>query len=255
MTTTNIKDQYKRINFFSAEINPLTMGQTMDVVEEMVQARVPQQHVVVNVAKLVMMEKDEQLRKIVNSCDLINADGQGVVWGAKILGVDIPERVAGIDLFTNLIELSANKGYRVYLFGAKEEVVSRVSQIFKEKFPKLTIAGSRNGYFTKEEELKIVEDIHESKPDMLFVAMSSPQKEIFLNKYKDKMNVPFVMGVGGSFDVIAGKTKRAPLWMQKCGLEWFYRFLCEPRRMWKRYLVTNSIFLGMIIKAKIRGKR
>lgn len=114
------------------------------------------------------------------------------------------------------------------------------------------IAGYRNGYFEKNEEKQIAEDIADSGADILFVAMSSPQKEIFVNKYKKLMNVPFVMGVGGSFDVVAGKTKRAPLWMQKAGLEWFYRFIQEPRRMWKRYLVGNSKFIWMVIKERIK---
>ena len=117
------------------------------------------------------------------------------------------------------------------------------------------MVGKGNGYFSEVEEGKVVEDVRNSNADILFVAMNSPKKEIFLNKYVDYMGVPFVMGVGGSFDVISGVTKRAPVWMQNAGLEWFFRFLCEPKRMWRRYLVTNLIFLGMIIKAVITGKK
>jgi N-acetylglucosaminyldiphosphoundecaprenol N-acetyl-beta-D-mannosaminyltransferase len=239
----------KRVRFFNAEIDPLTVGETLQTVEGIIHSRSVTQHVVVNVAKLVMMQKDEKLRRIVNSCGLINADGWGVVWGANLLGLKIPERVAGIDLFLRLVELSAEKGYRPYFLGAKQEIVEKVVRQFRSNYSNLEIAGYRNGYFKEEEEFKIAKEIGQSRADILFVAMSSPKKELFLNQYSPLMEVPFVMGVGGSFDVVAGHVKRAPLWMQEMGLEWFYRLLSEPGRMWKRYLVTNTIFLGMILKA------
>ena len=241
----------QRVRFFNVEIDPLTVGETLHMVEDIIHSRCVTQHVVVNVAKLVMMQKDKKLCQIVNSCGLINADGWGVVWGANMLGNKIPERVAGIDLFLKLVELSAAKGYRPYFLGAKQEIVEKVVRHFESKYPNLEIAGYRNGYFGKEEEFKIAKDIGQSQADILFVAMSSPKKEIFLNQYSPLMGVPFVMGVGGSFDVVAGHVKRAPLWMQEKGLEWFYRLLSEPGRMWKRYLVTNTIFLGMILKALV----
>ncbi len=237
-----------RVKLFGSWIDPFTMEDTLKCVENIIQNRVNTQHVVINVAKLVKIQKDENLRKIVNSCGLINADGQGIVWAARCLGLNVPERVAGIDLMLNLIKLASKKKYKIFLLGAKEDILKRVVAIFNEEFPNLNVVGRRNGYFSQLEEEKIVRDIRDSKADVLFVAMSSPKKEIFLNKYINDMNVPFVMGVGGSFDVVAGKTKRAPIWMQKIGLEWFFRFLCEPKRMWRRYLVTNTIFLLMLLK-------
>lgn len=250
-----MSNKVERVSMFGANIDPLTMQETLLCVENIICHRKPNQHVVVNVAKLVMMQKDKAVRNIVNSCALINADGQGVVWGARLVGVKVPERVAGIDLFVNLVEVAADKGYKLFFFGAREEVLNKVISTFKAKYSELQIVGKRNGYFNENDESKIVESIRNSKADILFVAMSSPKKEIFLNKYLQDMGVPFVMGVGGSFDVVSGVTKRAPLWMQKSGLEWFFRFLCEPQRMWKRYLVTNTIFLGMILKALILGKK
>jgi N-acetylglucosaminyldiphosphoundecaprenol N-acetyl-beta-D-mannosaminyltransferase len=250
-----VSSKMKRVSVFGANIDPLTMQETLISVEKIIQRRKPNQHVVVNVAKLVMMQKDKSVRNIVNSCALINADGQGVVWGAKLIGVKVPERVAGIDLFTHLVELASEKGYKPYFLGAREEVLNKVVSTFESKYSKLQIAGKRNGYFSGDEEKEIVESIRSSNADILFVAMSSPHKEIFLNKYLEDLGVPFVMGVGGSFDVVSGVTKRAPMWMQKFGMEWFFRFMCEPRRMWKRYLVTNTIFLGMILKVLVTGKK
>lgn len=237
-----------RINFMGVYLDIITMQETLERISTFIQNKEGVQHVVVNVAKLVYAQKDEQLREIINSCPLINVDGAGVILGAKMLGVNIPERVAGIDLMEKLIEYSAQKGYRPYFFGAKEEIVKKVVEIYKEKYPNLEIAGYRNGYYNEAEEAALVEDVKNSHADILFVAMGSPKKEIFLSKYSKAMEVPFTMGVGGSFDVVAGKVNRAPMWMQKMHSEWLYRLIQEPKRMWKRYLVTNTIFLGLILR-------
>ncbi len=242
-----------RVSLFQTNIDALTMDETLYQIDEIIQNRKATQHVVINVAKMVMIQQDKQLRDIVNSCGLINADGQGIVWGAKLLGLNIPERVTGIDLMMKLVKHSVEKGYKIYLLGARDEVVKMVVTVWRSRYPDLQIAGYRNGYFIEAEEEGIVSTIRNSKADILLVAMSSPKKEIFLNKYLDSFGVPFVMGVGGSFDVVAGRVKRAPLWMQKVGLEWFFRFLNEPNRMWKRYLVTNMVFLWMITRALITG--
>lgn len=243
-----------RINFFGVNLDIITLDETLERISKFIDNRKFVQHVVVNVAKLVYAQKNKELKDIINSCPLINVDGAGVILGAKFLGIDIPERVAGIDLMDKLIEYSAEKGYRPYFFGAKEEIVKRVVEIYQEKYPQLQIAGYRNGYYTEAEEEQLVENIKNSNADILFVAMGSPKKEIFLSNYSKTMAVPFMMGVGGSFDVVAGKVKRAPMWMQKLNSEWLYRLIQEPKRMWKRYFVTNSIFLMMILKEFIKQK-
>ena len=228
------------------------MEETLNIIDQNIQKRKPIHHVVVNAAKLVNMRKDAQLRESVLSCDIINADGQSVVWAASILGEPLPERVAGIDLMENLVQLAHKRVYRIFFLGAKEEIVKEVVRIYSERYNPQIIAGYRNGYYNKDDEHFIAEQIRNSGADMLFVAITSPKKEIFLNKYKSIIQTPFIMGVGGSFDVVSGKTKRAPLWMQSSGLEWFYRVLQEPRRMWKRYLVTNTKFIGMVINEKLK---
>lgn len=247
-----------RINFFGVNLDIITMQETLERISEFIKNKNETggsvQHVVVNVAKLVYAQKDEQLKEIINACPLINVDGAGVILGAKFLGIDIPERVAGIDLMEKLIEYSAQNGYKPYFFGAKEEIVKKVVEIYKQKYPQLQIAGYRNGYYSEDEEAKVIEAIKGSDADILFVAMGSPKKEIFLNKYSKAMEIPFTMGVGGSFDVVAGKVKRAPMWMQKLHSEWLFRLIQEPKRMWKRYFVTNSIFLGMIFKEFFKQK-
>lgn len=240
----------KRVRFLNTYVDALTMEQTLVKIEDSIKNREYIQHVVINASKINLMQKNKELTEIINECPIINADGQSIVWASRFLGNPIPERVAGIDIFTELIKISAEKGYRPYFFGATEEVVTEVIRKFKEQYPKLKIAGYRNGYFKDEESKSIAEDIRKSDADILFVAFSSPKKEFWIREHMEIMKIPFAMGVGGSFDVIAGKTKRAPVWMQKLGLEWFYRFIQEPRRMFKRYIIGNLKFVKLILKNK-----
>ena len=233
----------KRYPILNTYVNALSMDESVEAIEKIIKRGIPTQHVVVKALKVNLMKDDKQLRRIVNLCPLINADGASVVWAAKKLGVPLKERVTGIDLFENLIKLANDKGYKIYLFGAKEEVVVKLKNMFEEQYPNLQIVGYRNGYFTEADEPEIVKDMAESGADMMFVAFSSPKKEYWVNKYLKQLNIPFVMGVGGSFDVMTGVTNRAPIWMQNHGLEWFYRFIQEPRRLWKRYIIGNWQFV------------
>ena len=235
----------RRYPILNTYVNALSLDETVAEVEKVIAAGVPTQHVVVNASKVNLMEADPELAEIVNACPLINADGASIVWAAKKLGVPLKERVTGIDLFQRLMEVADQKGYGVYLFGAKEEVVTKVKAIFEECYPSIRIVGCRNGYFTEVDEPQIVADMAASGADMMFVAFSSPKKEYWVHRYLDKIRIPFVMGVGGSFDVVAGVTDRAPKWMQDHGLEWFYRFIQEPGRLWKRYIVGNVKFVAL----------
>jgi len=243
----------KKTTIFNTNIDNLSMQETLQKVKQAISAKTQLHHVVVNAGKIVAMQSDVQLRESVNSADIINADGQAVIWASKLLGKPLKERVAGIDLMENLVELAHQKNYKIYCLGAKEEVVSKVVSHYKEKYSPKIIAGYRNGYFTKEEEPKIAKEIAESGANILFVAITSPKKENFLYENRETLKVVnFIMGVGGSFDVVSGLVKRAPLWMQRSGLEWFYRLIQEPKRMWKRYLIGNSKFIFLILKEKFK---
>ena len=243
------------IHSFGLKFHPWSMNYTLDFIENnIVNNRHSLQHMVVNVAKLVNSQKDEQLRKAINNSNIVNIDGLPIAWVLRFFGFNIPERVAGIDLFQNLIKLSADKGYRPFFLGAKPEIVEELVEVFHRQYSDLEIAGYHHGYFTEDDKNDIATNIKNSKPDMLFLGITSPKKELFLDKYTNYMNIPFSMGVGGSFDIIAGKIKRAPIWMQKTGVEWFFRILQEPKRMWKRYLVTNTLFIYYIIKELIKKK-
>jgi N-acetylglucosaminyldiphosphoundecaprenol N-acetyl-beta-D-mannosaminyltransferase len=233
-------------------IDNLSLEETLQTIEGFIKSGKPHQHVVVNVDKLVKASRDAELRRIINECALVNVDGMPVVWAARLLGKPLKERVAGVDLFEALMRRAAQKGWRVFLLGAREDVVLGVKTVYERKYAGLTVAGCRNGYWQPDEELALVEQIKAAHADILFVAISSPKKEQFLGRYQADMKIPFAMGVGGTFDVAVGKVKRAPLWMQNAGLEWFYRFLQEPRRMFRRYFIDDMAFLRLFLKEAIR---
>ena len=238
-----------KVKLFNIEIDAISMRQTLDIVEDAVANDKHIHHTVVNAGKIVLMQEDKELEKSVNEADLINADGQAVVWASKILGSPLPERVSGIDLMEELVKYSFEKGYKCYFLGAEEDVLSNLITLYKQKYSDNVIAGYRNGYFKKSDEKRIAKDISQSNANILFVAITSPKKEIFLNTYKKELkNINFIMGVGGSFDVIAGKVNRAPKWMQDIGFEWLYRVIQEPRRMFMRYLVGNTKFIYLVLK-------
>jgi len=244
----------ERLNILGCPIDSLSFEETIAMIDDIIRHKVPRQHVVINVSKLLQARRDTCLAEIIASCYIINPDGMPIVWASKILGKPLKEKISGIDLMNVLIKHSAEKGYRIYFLGAKDEVVKKVVDVCGKQYPELQIAGYRNGYWEESEEKEIVAGIKVAVPDIIFVAISSPKKEIFLKRNLDDMQVPFVMGVGGSFDVLAGKTKRAPLWMQKSGLEWFYRLLQEPKRLWKRYLIGNSVFICLVVKEFFRKR-
>jgi len=245
----------KKINFLNIPIDAITMQETLQKVENTILLKKQIHHTVVNAGKVVMMQTDKELEKSVVEADIINADGQAIVWAANLLGKKLPERVSGIDLMEELVKRSFEKGYKCFFFGATEEVVTNLVDIYKKQYSENIIAGYRNGYFEENQEEEIANQIADSGANMLFVAITSPKKEIFLNKYKKQLKtVNFIMGVGGSFDVIAGKVNRAPLWMQNAGLEWLYRVMQEPKRMWKRYLIGNSKFIYLVLKAYFNSK-
>ncbi len=239
------------IKFLGFTMHSCSMDETVSFIKARLKEKVFTQHVVVNVAKLVSMQTDVQLKNSVSNCDIVNIDGMGVVLGARFLGQRVPERVAGVDLFYQLVAMSESENFPIFLLGAEEVVVTEVNRRLNSDHSNLNVAGYHHGYFWDDEEA-VVNKIKESGARLLFVAITSPKKENFINKWQDKLGVDFVMGVGGTFDVVAGKVRRAPLWMQKYGLEWLFRVIQEPRRMWRRYLVSNSQFAWLLIKEKFK---
>ena len=240
-----------RVSLLGCLVDNVSMKETVSRVVQLINEGGPHQHVVVNVDKIVKANRDPRLRDIINECALINADGMPVLWASRLLGRPLKERVTGIDLFIRLLEVSTEKGWRVFFLGAREMVVSKMVALFQERYQSLKIAGYRNGYWQAEEEQSVVNEIKKSRADILFVGISSPKKEEFLEKYLEDVRVPFAMGVGGAFDMVVGVTKRAPTWMQEMGLEWFFRFVQEPKRLFRRYFVDSIQFFCLLAKEMV----
>lgn len=233
-------------------IDALTLEETVDRVETVIRDRQPRQLSPVNVDVLVHRHRDPGYAALLDECDHLIADGWPVVAASRLLGRPLPERVATPDLFDRLLQRGDERGWRVYLLGARRSVVERAAARITSDHPGLKVAGWRDGYWTDGEEADVVKAIRDAHPDILFVGISSPRKERFVSRWRDHMNVPLSMGVGGVFDIVAGETRRAPRWLQRLGLEWFYRFLQEPRRMFRRYFIDDLYFFVLLAKAMMR---
>jgi N-acetylglucosaminyldiphosphoundecaprenol N-acetyl-beta-D-mannosaminyltransferase len=240
------------VDVLGVPVVPATMREAVDWVDHAVSTRERLHVGVVNAAKIVNMRRDPELRDDVLSSDVVFADGMSVVWASRLLGPPLPERVTGIDLMHRILERGQSRGYRVYLLGAKPDVVETATARMRERHPGVEIVGRQHGYFDDAEEEGVASAIAGAKPDILFVAMATPRKERFLSRWSRHLGVPVCHGVGGSLDVMAGKVERAPERWQRLGLEWLYRVKQEPRRLWRRYLVTNSIFVGLVLREAAR---
>ena len=246
-----------RAEVLGCSIDRVDMSEAAERCDRFVRTRAGAQHMAVNAAKIVAMRHDEALHSLIDDCELVTADGQAVVWASRLLGDPLPTRVAGIDLMWELLALAERRRYRVYLLGARAETLQRAIARLRKHHPELIVAGHRDGYFSEAEEPSVAAEIRAARPDLLFVAMPTPRKEYFLGRWGPELDVPFSMGVGGAFDVVAGVTRRAPRAVQRLGLEWAFRLAQEPRRLFRRYLVTNSAFVALTLRdlGRIAGRR
>jgi N-acetylglucosaminyldiphosphoundecaprenol N-acetyl-beta-D-mannosaminyltransferase len=245
----------RRVSLLGCAIDPLTFDETLHEIEKCIQAGEPVQHCVINASKAVMLQDDSRLCEIVAGCRLVNADGQSLIWASRLLGKPLPERVTGIDLFQALLRMAAEKGYSVYFLGGTSETVAEVGRRAAAQNPGLKVVGFHHGYIQHEDTETVLAGVQQARPQILFVGMPSPQKEYWLAENLERLGVPFAMGVGGSFDVFAGRLARAPSWMQRAGLEWAFRMYQEPRKLWKRYLVGNTRFAALVLRELLEQRR
>jgi N-acetylglucosaminyldiphosphoundecaprenol N-acetyl-beta-D-mannosaminyltransferase len=243
-----------RADVLGVHVDRLTMDETVALLEQAIDERRLVQHVCVNAANIVALRGDARLRAIVEACEVVSADGQPVVWASRLVGDPLPERVNGTDLMFRLIALAERRGYGVFVLGATQETLDQALATLRADYPGLRIAGSHHGWFPDAESAEVARTIAAAAPEILFVAISSPRKEYFLAEHGRDLGVPLVMGVGGSIDIVAGRTRRAPRWMRSAGLEWLFRLAQEPRRLARRYAVTNVRFIGIVGKETVRRR-
>ena len=245
-----MKKQAERASMLGLNIDRLTMNESVDRALQLIASGGPHQHVVVNAAKVVAAVEDESVLRTINGCSIVNVDGQSVVWASRLLGDALPERVAGIDFMNRLVEESARSGLRIYLLGARSHVVAAAATTFRNRGA--VVVGCHDGYWRRiKSDAEMTAEIAALKPDILFIAVPSPFKENFLSENLQGLGAKLCVGVGGSFDIVAGLTSRAPIWMQRAGLEWLFRLAQEPHRMMRRYLVGNTKFIYYVLRARI----
>lgn len=240
---------YRRmIVILGVPIDDLTMTETLDRLEEMVYAGRANgkghQVVTVNSDFVVKALRDADLRSLLQSADLATADGMPIVWGARLLKVPMRSRVTGADLVPALTARAAQKGFSVYFLGAAPGIAEQAAKTLRERCPGLKVAGIKSPEVSTIEATSpsLLQEIRDAKPDILLVAFGNPKQEKWIGRFGRELNVPVMIGVGGTLDFIAGKMRRAPHWMQNSGLEWLYRLIQEPRRLWQRYAVDMFIF-------------
>lgn len=245
----------REIEIFNIKVHPLLKSEFLSYIESNLGNGCQVVQNGVNAASIIEIVKNDNLRRAINNSDLVNIDGVSVLWALRILGYQVSERVPCPDLAEDILSLAEIRHYSVFLFGAQEASLLLAIDSLQKRYPNLKIAGYRNGYYKSEDEPAIVDMINSANPDILFLGMSSPNKELFVEKYRKLLSAKYFLGVGGFFDIISGAKKRAPLWMQKIGMEWFYRFIQEPHRMWRRYIIGNSRFIWLVLKEKLRKNK
>lgn len=238
-----------RVDFLGLKLDNLDLDESVQRIEDFIQERRPRQVFTPNAALTVWSHQDPYLKDVYSRTDLLTADGIGVFMGSRILGRPVKANVPAVSMFFKFLPIAQKKGYRMYFLGAKPEVVVKAVENVRKEYPGINIVGYHHGHYPATDVPKVMEDIISCRPDIVFVAMSTPQKEKFIDTNKEKLNVPVMVGVGGTFDIAAGVTKLAPAWIRKGGLEWLYRLIQEPRRLWRRYAATHPAFVYLLIKA------
>ncbi len=244
----------KLLIILNVPVDDLNMDEALDRLESFIEigreTGKTHQVATVNADFAVKALRDPELHYLLQEADMATADGMPLVWGARLLGVPMEDRVTGADMVPALAERAAEKGYSLYLLGAAPGVAARAGEIMQERNPGLKIAGVCSPPYSSilEMDRSILDDIKVAAPDILLVALGNPKQEKWIGMYGRELGVPVMIGIGGTLDFIAGETKRAPEWMQKAGLEWSYRLMQEPRRLWRRYVVDLAAFGSFFIR-------
>lgn len=238
----------EKVDILGVKVDAVTMSEAVDIVQNFIDKKNPSIIATANAEMILNATHDENLKKILNSAELVVPDGAGTVWAAHHLGEKMPERVAGYDLVQELMKVAAKKSQKIFLFGAAPGVAEKAKQKAEELYNGIKIVGVRNGFFSAEDESEIISQIKNSSPDILLAALGVPKQEKWLANHKNILNVPVSIGVGGTFDVMAGIVKRAPLWMQKAKLEWLYRAIKQPSRAGR--LIALPKFVLKVFAAK-----
>ncbi len=236
------------VNFLNVQFNRMPLKQAVEVLLIRVMARKISRIYYSNAHTMVAAASCSKLTRALHRSDLLLADGSGVLWGSWLLGNPLTHNLNGTDLVPALCSVGATEGLSVYLLGAKPGVAEQAATRLSEFYPGLRIAGVQHGYFASSEIDNVLSNIRDAKPHLLLVAMGVPLQEIWIDQHAHSLPGIACMGVGGLFDFMSGQVPRAPLWMRKTGVEWVWRLLVEPKRLWKRYIIGNLVFCGLLFR-------
>jgi len=243
-----------RVNICNILLDNVTQTEALKEINQLVEKKGVHYIVTPNVDHIIKLQTDREFFKIYKEADLVLADGMPILWAAKFLGTPLKERVAGSDLFPIICKLAAVKGYKVYLLGGRQGAAEKASKVLCNKYKGLNIIGTYSPPFGFEhkaiENDKIIKIIQDAQPDILFVGLGAPKQEKWIYSYRKIYKTPVSIGVGVSFEFIAGMVNRAPRWMQKIGLEWFWRFIMEPKKLWRRYFIDDIKIFSLVLKQK-----
>jgi len=244
-----------KIDTLGTKIDNVTMSETISRIEDYIQERKNKAVFIPNVDCLIKLIKDPEFREAYDNCHMVLPDSHPLLWAGKFWGTPFKEKIPGSHLFPLFCRVAAKEGYKLFFLGAGPGVAKKAAEVLEKINPGLQVVGTYSppyGFENDEEEnRKIVEMIRKARPDVLFVALGAPKQEKWIYKYKEQYQVPVSIGVGASFDFVAGNVKRAPKWMTDHGLEWFWRLMQEPKRLWKRYLIDDMEFFYLILKQKL----
>jgi N-acetylglucosaminyldiphosphoundecaprenol N-acetyl-beta-D-mannosaminyltransferase len=250
-----VHNLHRQIGILGAFVDRVTVDEALLCVDDFVSSGTPHQVTTVNVDFVRLAQENLEFRAVINRSDLAIADGMPLVWASSWLGDKLPERVTGVDLVERCCAMAAERGYGVFLLGGEDGVAAAAGEILTQKYPGLRVAGAYSppvGPFSDEENRKMVTMIQEAQPHFLFVAFGAPKQDLWIAQHQHEIRVPVAMGVGGVFNFLTGRVKRAPLWMQRRGLEWFYRVICEPRRLWRRYFINDLPIVAKLVGEAFR---
>ncbi|MCS6831069.1 MAG: WecB/TagA/CpsF family glycosyltransferase [Armatimonadota bacterium] len=238
-----VQETIPAVSLFGVRIHAVNMDEAMQHILRFVREGIPRQVVTADSSMVVMAQKDEYLREVINQADLVTPDSIGILWACRRQGIVVPERVSGVDIVVRLVQASAQTGLRLYFLGAQPGVAEEAAQRLQMRYPGAQVVGCQHGYFSTEAEPDIVRRIREAQPDVLCVAMGIPKQEKWIDRHRHALKVPVSIGVGGTFDVLSGRVRRAPLWVQRIGMEWLWRVGHNPRKISKVMLLPRFAWM------------
>lgn len=241
------------VSILGLRVDRVSSQEAIEAVENFISERTPHHIITADASMVVLARRDSALREIVDRADLVTPDGAGIIWASRLLGMPVACKVSGVDLVKQLCSLSAARGYRLFFLGAAPGVAVQAAENLARDYPGALIVGARDGFFSADDEPQIIEQIKESAPDVLLVALGIPKQEKWIDQYREALAVPVSVGIGGSFDVYSGRVKRAPVWMQNASLEWLYRLWKNPKKIGK--VMTLPKFAILTLRQRILGAR